>query len=171
MKRLSLALAAACLLALSACGFHLRDSLVLPPGLEEVRVTSGDPYSALAQSLERSLLRAGAAVVPSTDRRRVASLNIRSERWADRPLSIDEFGRAQEYTLLYAVVFSLTDANGDEVVPQQAVEMSRDYISSPTEATGTATERELLTREMQREMTASILRRIDAASRDVRPAR
>lgn len=170
MKRLSTACAAACLLALSACGFQLRDALVLPPGLEEVRVASRDPYSGLAQSLERSLERAGADVVPADDRRRVATLNLRSERWASRPLSIDEFGRAQEYTLLYAVVFSLTDANGDEVVPQQAVEVSREYISSPTEATGTETERELLTREMQREMTSSILRRIDAASRELREA-
>ena len=165
MNRLFPALAAACLLLLSACGFQLRDALSLPPGLEEVRVSSRDPYSALVQSLERSLLHAGARVVPAGDERRVAALNLRSERWASRPLSIDQFGRAQEYTLLYAVVFSVTDANGDEIVPQQAVELSRDYISSPTEATGTETERELLTREMQREMTVSILRRIDAASR------
>lgn len=170
MKRLLPALAATLLLALSACGFQLRDTLVLPPGLEEVRVQARDPYSALALSLERSLVHAGATVVPTTERRRVASLNILSERWADRPLSIDPYGRAQEYSLLYAVVFSLTDANGDEVVPQQAVEMSRDYIAPPTDATGTETERELLSREMRREMSASILRRIDAASREVRQA-
>lgn len=170
MKRLPAAAIAFLLLALTACGFQLRDTLMLPPGLEEVRIQVRDPYSALATSLERSLLRAGAKVVPATERRRVATLNIRSERWSSRPLSIDQYGRAQEYTLLYAVIFSLTDANGDVVVPQQAVEMSRDYISSPTESTGTDTERELLTREMQREMTASILRRIDAASREGRQA-
>jgi LPS-assembly lipoprotein len=169
MKRLLPALGIACLL-LSACGFQLRDALVLPPGLEDVRISARDPYSALAQSLERSLERAGARVVPREDKRRVAVLDIRSERWASRPLSIDQFGRAQEYTLLYAVVFALVDANGDELVPQQAVEMSREYISSPTESTGTDTERDLLMREMQREMTSSILRRIDAASREVPPA-
>ncbi|WP_165967356.1 LPS assembly lipoprotein LptE [Luteimonas aestuarii] len=168
MKRLPTAFVAACLLLLSACGFQLRDALVLPTGLEEVRVTATDPYSPLAQSLERALVQAGADVVGADDRRRVASLNVLSERWADRPLSIDQFARAQEFTMQYAVVFSLTDANGDVLVPQQVVEMGRDYIAPPQDATGTATERELLTREMQREMTASILRRIDAASRDVR---
>jgi len=168
MNRLPAALVATCLLLLSACGFQLRDALVLPVGLEQVRVTVSDPYSPLAQSLERALVQAGADLVDADDRRRVASLNILSERWADRPLSIDQFGRAQEFTMQYAVVFSLTDANGDVVVPQQAVEMARDYIAPPQDATGTATERELLVREMQREMTASILRRIDAASRDAR---
>lgn len=168
MKRLFPVLVASCVLMLSACGFQLRDALLLPPGLEQVRVVVPDPYSALGQSLERALIRAGADVVALDDRRRVASLNIVSERWADRPLSIDQFGRAQEFTMQYAVVFSLTDRNGDVLVPQQVVEMGRDYIAPPTDATGTASERELLTREMQREMTASILRRIDAASRDVR---
>lgn len=169
MKRLLPILAAAGLLALTACGFQLRSALVLPPGLEDVRVSAQDPYSALAGSLENALARAGATVVPTGERRRVANLGIHSEHWADRPLSIDQFGRAQEYTLAYAVVFSLIDASGDVLVPQQVVEMTRDYTAPPTEAIGTQAERELLVREMQREMTASILRRIDAASRDVRP--
>ena len=37
-------------------------------------------------------------------------------------------------------------------------------------ATGTDTERELLARELQREMAASILRRIAAATREIRQA-
>lgn len=170
MKRLLPACVAACLLLLSACGFHLREALVLPPDLGQVRVTARDPYSPLTQSLERALDRAGASVAGSDTKGRLATLAIRSEHWASTPLSIDQFGRAQEYTLRYAVVFALTDANGDEIVPQQAVELSRDYISVPTDSTGTDTERELLGRELQREMTASILRRIDAATRELRQA-
>ena len=167
MNRLPL-LAVLLVLVLSGCGFHLRDALVLPENIDRIKVESRDPYSALVSSLERSIARAGAAVVAadgSAEARSAATLRISSERWASTPLSVDQFGRAQEYTLRYAVVFSLLSAEGDVVVPQQAVEMSRDYISSPTESTGTDTERELLTREMQREMTASILRRIDATVR------
>jgi LPS-assembly lipoprotein len=157
--------------ALSACGFHLRDALVLPDGVDTIKVTARDPYSPLARSLESALERAGARVVDARAKERVATLALRSERWASTPLSLDQFGRAQEYTLRYAVVFALVDANGDEIVPQQAVEMSRDYISVPTDATGTDTETELLGREMQREMTAAILRRIDAVTRELRSAR
>jgi LPS-assembly lipoprotein len=157
-------------LGLAGCGFHLREALQIPADLGVVRVTASDPYSALARSLERSLDRAGVEVVGSGAPGRTAVLAIRSERWASIPLSIDQFGRAQEYTLRYAVVFALTDANGDEVVPQQAVELSRDYISLPTNQTGTESEAELLARELQREMTASILRRIDAATRERRQA-
>jgi LPS-assembly lipoprotein len=151
--------------ALTACGFHLRDALVIPPDLGPLRVVSPDPYSPLAVSVSEALDRAGArpAAAGATDD--VATLRILSERWASTPLSVDQAGRAQEYTLRYAVVFRLNRANGSDLVPQQAIELSRDYISVPTNSSGTEGEREILAREMRRDMVASILRRIDAASR------
>ena len=45
----------ALVLALSACGFHLREALELPPDLGPVRVVSVDRYSPLAESLSQSL--------------------------------------------------------------------------------------------------------------------
>lgn len=156
-------------LGLTACGFHLRSALTLPPDLGPVRVTARDPYSPLAESLAVALENAGATAAPEEATDRVATLRIRSEKWASIPISVDQFGRAQEYTLRYAVVFDLDKADGTNVVPEQAVELARDYISVPTRSTGTEGERELLAREMQKEMTASILRRIDAASRAPKP--
>lgn len=157
-------------LGLSACGFHLRSALRIPPDLGPVRVEARDPYSPLADSLAVALERAGATPAPEAARTGVAVLRIRSEKWASTPISVDQFGRAQEYTLRYAVVFSLDKANGRNLVPQQAVELARDYISVPTRSTGTEGERELLSREMQKDMVASILRRIDAALRAPAPA-
>lgn len=155
-------------LALAACGFHLRDALMLPSDLGPVRVVAPDPYSPLAQSLSEALGRAGAtpAAAGATD---VATLQVVSERWASTPLSVDAFGRAQEYTLRYAVIFRLRRADDTDLVPQQAIELSRDYISVPTNSSGTQGEQEILARELRREMVASILRRIDAASRSPTP--
>ena len=158
------ALIALLVLFLAGCGFHLRDALVLPPDLGPVRVTARDPYSPLAQSLEQALAHAGAATAPD-DATDVATLQVVSERWGNLPLSVDAFGRSQEYTLRYAVIFNLRRADGSELVPQQAIELARDYISVPTRSAGTESEREILAREMRREMVASILRRIDAAVR------
>lgn len=154
------------LLGLSACGFHLRNALVIPPDLGPLRVVSPDPYSALARSLSEALDRAGATPATADATASVATLRIVSERWASTPLSVDQAGRAQEYTLRYAVIFRLNRADGSDLVPQQAVELSRDYISVPTNSSGTEGEREILARELRREMVASILRRIDAASRE-----
>ena len=171
MTRISAILAILVLtLGLTACGFHLRNALVLPPDLGPVRVVAKDPYSPLAESLAVALEHAGAT---PRRRRRHRAVSPRcasaSRNGARTPISIDQFGRAQEYTLRYAVVFSLDKADGTNVVPQQTMELARDYISVPTRSTGTEGEREMLAREMQKEMTASILRRIDAASRAPKP--
>lgn len=151
-------------LVLSGCGFQLRDALVLPPDLGPVKVVSVDRYSPLAESLATSLTRAGA--VPASDEAAPSAvLDLLSERWGDLPIAIDAFGRSQEYSLRYAVVFELRRADGTVLVPQQAIELSRDYISAPTNSIGTEGEREVLVRELRREMAAAVLRRIDAVSR------
>ena len=164
MIRAATAFALALLLA--GCGFHLRNALSLPADLGPVQVEGRGRYSQLADALSLSLQRAGATVVEDRGGDGdVARLRVLSERWASTPISIDARGRAQEYTLRYAVVFELVGADGADVVPQQAVELARDYVQSPTNLTGADSERELLSREMQRDMVASIVRRIDGASR------
>ena len=157
-------------LALAGCGFHLRNKLALPEDTPPVQVVSTTPFSELATILERNLRNAGALVVPREQVQAepgmaVARLDIVSERWGDLPIAIDDQGRAQEFSLRYATIFAFRLADGTELVPQQAVELSRDYVSPPEDATGTSTEREILADELRREMAASILRRIDGVVR------
>jgi len=151
-------------LALSACGFHLRNALVLPADLGPVRVASTDRYSPLPDSLTRSIERAGARIAAPDDASATV-IQLLSERWGNTPISVDQFGRAQEYTLRYAVVFEMRKADGTTPVPRQAVELSRDYVSSPTDPIGDESERELLEKELRREMAASIIRRLDTVAR------
>ena len=157
-------------LGLAGCGFHLRDSLALPEDTPPVQVVSTTPFSELATILERNLRNAGAPVVTREQVQAdpgmaVARLDIMSERWGDLPIAIDERGRAQEFSLRYATVFAFRLADGTELVPQQSVELARDYVSPPVNATGTSTEREILADELRREMAASILRRVDSVVR------
>ena len=163
MKKLTLLVL---VLLLAGCGFHLRNALTLPADIGPVRVVSPDPYSPLAESLAQALTRAGAAAPadPSATEG-VAILEIISEQWGDTPLALDELGRAQEFSLRYAAVFALRDSQGKDVVPQQVLELSRDYIAPAADSRGKASERALLARELRRDMSAAILRRIDAASR------
>lgn len=151
-------------LLLSACGFHLRNALMLPPDIGPLLVTAKNPDSALVLAVRRALERSGATMAADTATD-VATLNLVGERWGNTPISVDERGRAQEFTLRYAVIFNVRRADGSDLVPQQAIEMARDYISVPTRSAGTEGERELLAKELRRDMVASILRRIDAVSR------
>lgn len=157
------------LTTLAACGFHLRNSLTLPSDIGPVRVVAKDPYSPLAEALAQALERAGGQASAEGSKEGMSTLNIVFERWGNTPISVDVQGRSQEYTLRYATIFDLRRADGSVVVPRQSIELARDYISIPTRAEGTESERELLSREMRREMVASILRRIDAVSKAPQP--
>ena len=162
-RRLAAIVFAAALL--TGCGFHLRNALNLPENLGPVRVVAGDPYSALADNRAEGLQTAGAQAAPAGAETGVATLRIVSEQWADTPISHDQFGRAQEFSLRYAVIFSMRRADGTAAVPQQAVELARDYLAPAVDSIGKASERELLVRELRRDMAAAILRRVDAASK------
>lgn len=161
---LTRALPVALVLALTACGFHLRNALVLPPDLGAVRVVSVDRYSPLAESLSQALTRAGASAA-TEETVDATVLDLLSEQWGDRPISLDELGRAQEFSLRYAVTFELRRPDGTTPVPRQTIELARDYVSNPVQSIGTEGEREILQTEMRREMVASILRRLDAVAR------
>ncbi len=173
MIRLRLPVLVFALALLAGCGFHLRNKIALPNDLGPVRVAaSSTSYSALVTSLSRGLQAAGATLAEQIGEEdsaasdpQVATLRIVSERWGDLPIAVDQFGRAQEFSLRYAVVFAFKRADGTDLVPQQVVELSRDYVSPPQDATGTTTEREVLADELRREMAASILRRIDGVVR------
>lgn len=154
---------------LSGCGFHLRNALSLPANLGPVRVLASDQYSALAENLADGLQRAGAVAAPVEATAGVATLQVISEQWADTAISNDQFGRAQEFSLRYAVVFTLRRADDSVVVPQQAVELSRDYLAPAVDSIGKASERELLVRELRRDMATAILRRVDAATKHAAP--
>lgn len=188
MKPIPAVLLLAATLALAACGFHLRKGVNLPADLGQLRVVSTSRYSPLAEALSQALTRSGAVpapdpvdlsaapddaqsdIVPPADGTvaavppaRTATLNIRKERWGSIPAAIDARGRAQELTLRYAVEFDLLRADGSVLVPRQVVELARNYVTVPTEGIGTDSEQEILAKEMQRDMVASIMRRIDAA--------
>ena len=160
---------------LAGCGFHPRNALMLPADVPAVQVTSNVPYSELSKLLERNLRATGAQIITASARNDdptqlelaadAARLQVLSERWGDLPIAIDGQGRAQEYRLRYAAIFVFRRADGSELVPQQVIELSRDYVAPPTDATGTTTEREILAAELRREMAASILRRIDGVVR------
>lgn len=163
-------LLAALALFLASCGFHLRGALKLPEDVGTLHIVAKNKYSPLADELADSLVGSGIAATTDPATSPSATLNLAVEKWGDVPLSIDSRGRSQEYTLRYATVFDLRRADGSILVPRQVVELSRDYLSVPTQSAGTDSERDILVKEMTRDMVASIIRRIDVVSHATQPA-
>lgn len=163
MKSLQRALGLLVVLSLSACGFQLRQELVLPTTLQVIRIDVADPYSPLQRNLEQAFRRAGADVVETRDG--VAALRVSRNQLDRQPLSVGETGRVQEFVLRYQVTFELIDAAGMVVVPRQDVELERDYSFDTIQAQGTPGEEEVVRAELERDMVQAILRRVDAVLR------
>jgi LPS-assembly lipoprotein len=163
LRALLVALLVAALAA--GCGFRPRGGLALPPDLGPLRVQAADPFSDLVLPLQRSLQRSGALPPPAAEAERAAVLRIVSEVIDNRPLSVDNRARVQEYLTRYLVVFELAAADGAVLVPRQEVVLEREYSFDTAAALGTPGEQEIVLEDLKRDMVAAILRRVDTVLR------
>jgi LPS-assembly lipoprotein len=160
-----LALVAAPLL--TACGFHLREEAVLPPGMERVYVDSADPFSPLKRNIERALERSGAKVAARAGDG-IAEIRLTGVSLAPIVRSVSANARVNEFTMLYHVELQVTDAGGKVLLPKQVIEQSRIFTFDQTQAIGTGAEQDEIKKEMERDMVQVVLRKIESAERKAR---
>lgn len=147
------------LLLLTACGFHLRGSVQLPPELASLAVLDARPATDIAPALRRGLKNTGVQVSGSAP----MVLQLRSEQYGKRVLSVDASGRAQEYGLSYTVRFSLANTAGAVWLPETTVSETRDLRFDASAVLGTGSEETQLKAEMRQNAVLQILRRLQAA--------
>lgn len=145
-------------LALSACGFSLRESRPLAPALAEVRIESADPFSSLPQALTRALHGRGAKVNGDG----AAVLRILRDEALTEPLTIGEAARVQEYRVTLRVAITVVDAAGKVLLPETTIERRRDYRFDAAQALGASAEDERIREELRREQVYAVLRALEA---------
>ncbi len=150
------------LLLSSACGFHLRGDVVLPAVLQDTYIDSKDPYTGIARALRVQLERSDVNVL-ETRAQASAVLKIISERSENRVLSVGSRGKATEYELYNDAVFSLSDANGKELIAPQTVRITRDMVFDQNQLLGKLSEADSIHREMVDSLARQMLLRIQAA--------
>lgn len=156
------ALCLALLLLLPAgCGWQLRGGYELPAAMETVRVTGGDRQ--LRNAVILGLRGSGAEVLDEAGEREVATLRLLSGASEQRTLSTDSQGRALEYELIERVTWTVTDAEGETLIPRQTVERSREFLFDPENVLGKSSEMDRLRESMRRDLALAILRRVEAA--------
>jgi LPS-assembly lipoprotein len=148
------------LLALSGCGFHLRESVTLPGFLQATAVQGVTEYSDLDLSLKRAFRQAG---YPLTTAEQASSiLVITRNRISRRVLSINSEGVANEYELKYMLRFKLLDNEKQVRMPEQTVTLYRSYRYDPDNVLAKAAEEERLKRTMTEMAVDQLIRRIRA---------
>ena len=148
-------------LPLAACGFHLRREADLPASMKRVHIQIDDASSALAKGLAKALPRSGSEVVDvaAAD---VATIRFEANAFSTDVLTVGGNARATEYSLRYHVELEVQDAAGTALLPKQTIELARDFTFDASQALGVSAEIDLLTKELQRDMTQTILRRLEA---------
>ena len=163
----SLLLLAGVVPLLSACGYHLRGEAQLPPGMERVHVDSVDAYGPLKRNLEKALERSGARIEANSGDG-IAEVRLSAVSLAPIVRSVTATARVNEFTMLYHVELSITDANGKVVMPKQVVEQSRVFTFDQTQAIGIGAEQDEIKKEMERDMVQVVMRKVESAERKAR---
>jgi len=158
----------ACLLlvacVLGACGFHLRQSAALPPGMQRVHVVVNGNY-ALQQRLVRALQISGASVEDQPGAG-IAELRVPVAAFSTETLSAGGYARVSEFAVHFQVQFEVGDGSGKTLVARQRVDMSREYSYDATNTVGNASQVQAIEQGLNDDMVQAILFRLQAAGRN-----
>lgn len=161
VKLTSLLIAAA--LLLTGCGFHLRESVALPASMQRMHLKVNDRGD-LQRNLARAL-RGSGVTVEDAPGAGIAELAVTQASFSTDRLSISGTARITEYSVQYVVKFHLTDAAGVMLLPEQTIQMSRDYSYDATNTIGDESQVEQIQRSLIDDTVQSILFRLRAAAR------
>jgi LPS-assembly lipoprotein len=149
---------------MSACGFHVRGEVQLPPGMQRVNVQIADPFSPLRRDLEAALARSGAKIENAAGDG-IAEITISAVTLQPLVRSVGANAFVNEFSMVYHVEMHIEDANGKALMPKEVIEHSREFTFDATQAIGTNAEQDEIKKEMERDMVQALLRKIEAAQR------
>jgi LPS-assembly lipoprotein len=147
-------------LLLTGCGFRMRGSTSLPPGLERIHVATRDELSPFAVELFHGLERAGGRRAQSAGEAD-AVVRVRTDRAGRRVLSVSARNTPQEFAIFYEVEFSI-ERDGQEVVPPQRLELTRNISFDESQLLAKDREEEILRDAMARDLADQVLRRLES---------
>jgi len=153
------ALAAAFVLMLAACGFQLRGSANLP--FETLYVPGAT--SGIALDLKRTIQTGTSTRVVDTPKDAQAVLEFTGETREKEILSLTGAGRVREFRLRYRVQYRVHDRKGREYIPSTTLLQVRDILFNDSIVLAKESEEQLLYHDMQSDMVQQIMRQLAAA--------
>ncbi len=164
MKHLPSLFLTSCILALSACGFHLRGSTSLPQALSITAIQDAAPPAAVAREL-RQLLQANGARVTDNLAEAKATVRIVNEQSGRRLAGTGQTSKDKQYELQYTVVFAAAAADKSWSVDEQPVAVTRQMMFDETQVLAKTAEQEQLQQAMVQDAARQVLARIKAQAK------
>jgi LPS-assembly lipoprotein len=157
----------ASLALLQACGFHLRGKIDLPERLTSFHVSGDDPE--LVGELQDALEFSGAEIADSKEAAS-AVLDLINVAFLREVRSVDNRGLATSYDLKYRVRFKIEENNGEVLLNETTITLSRFLDFDSNQILQAEEEQEFLREDMQRDMVQRIMQRL-ATLASIQPAR
>jgi LPS-assembly lipoprotein len=159
---LNILLAGCLVLTLSACGFQLRGSAMLPEEMSVTFIKHKRPYGTLMDDFAEALRAHHVTVTYERSEATAVLAIISSDRDKD-VLSVNNNGKVLEYQLRQTIQFSVKTSDNLPLVEPQAVTMTRDYLYSSTDVLSKDREEAVVRRALQQELVNLAILRITAA--------
>ena len=148
-------------LALTACGFHLRQSAALPTAMQRVHLDAHGS-SNFQRQLSLALERAG-ATVEDAGGPGIAEFSVPTATFSTDTLTSGGYARISEYAVHYTAKFRVTDASGQILVSPQTINMSREFSYDASNTIGSASQVEQIQKSLDDDMVQAIMFRLQAA--------
>lgn len=147
-------------LMLGGCGFHLRGQAQMP--FDSLYLQVPNPYAPLIVEL-RHALKTNNVKLSEQQKGAALTLQIVSEVADRQILSLSRAGRVSEYRLRYRISLRAYDAQQQEWMPAQEIQLQRDLTYSDTQILAKQEEEALLYKDMRSDAVQQILRRLSLA--------
>jgi LPS-assembly lipoprotein len=145
----------------SGCGFQLRGSYELP--YKTLHVT-GPGNSIVAGQIRRELTDTETKII-GVAKDADAVLTLIQERRDRQILSLSRAGRAAEYELRLYVSYQFVDKSGMVIIPTSELQLKRTLVYNDNQVIASQQEEAMLYKDMERDATGQILRRMIAIKR------
>lgn len=147
--------------SLLSCGFKLRGAYELPAAMKVTYIDQTQLNVDMFRALKRTLKSSNIKVMDiKTDD--AAVLRLYNVNKGQRTVSVDSKGRAREYTLSYALNFTLISRQHEFEIAEQAIHIERDFIFDPEDVLGNSRGTSQLYEEMQQDLVRLLLLRLQS---------
>lgn len=146
-----------CVLALTACGFHLRGMTQM--SFKTLYIQNSGATPQLMRELQRSLTSSEVTVVAKQEEAEML-LELIKEDTEKRILSLSGSGRVREYELVYQLTLRMRSAASTLWDAPQTIEMRRDYSYNDSELLAKEGEEARLYSNMRSDAVREIMRRL-----------
>lgn len=153
-------------LSLSACGFHLRGSFMLPAWMDKVYVQDLSPPNEITSYLRQALKTSGASITDSSGTA-TAVLLLGREKVSRRLLAASSGSRIKDYELRYEVPLTVRNKAGKVLTDEAMITVFRELVFDEAQVLAKTAEQDAMKREMMQDAVRQIMRRLQALQPDL----